>query len=511
MAFSSRWRVSLASAVASVVMVSAPVEAQSQAPRVAMGPFSGFDGDEVAERIGGFLDLHGGEVEPIPGSTYFGVASRLGLDGRLGEEDIARVAREIRADAVIVGDVVRSGRRHELRLRIARGRDGVVVGTINLEFVRVVDLDNLEGDLWRELSQHISQIVPLRAGGNPNNNPNNNSSNPNNNNPNNNSNSNQTPVEQATPASNPNGYPSALPGLGVIQLTAGGGFSSRSWRVAVLGMSMPREYINNGFFEVRAAAHIYPLRFQRDHLGVGVFGQGLVPLAISSTGTTAEGASTRLPTSAYELNAGLAVAYLPRGGGAFRATAGAYLHSFSVGTEALPFDRQYPRISYIGAQFRGSGMVPLVANSTIAFGLLFAGELRIGAIGDEARAAFGNTPAMTTGFGGGAGAELRLNGPAPGFSVQVMADWLRYRTAFNGPSRIGPGRDSADDYFRIHATLSYAFGVNSGHRAEESNNAREETPAPEATPPPPREESPAAQQPQVPPQPPPPRRDPFSA
>jgi hypothetical protein len=383
-----------------------------------------------------------------------------------------------------------------------------MVGTINLEFARVNDLDSLEGDLWTELAQHIGQIRPLGSNSFNNNQNSNNQSNnfnQNNNSQNQNQNNNSAEVPSADTHSNSSSYPSSLPGLGVIQLTLGGGFSSRAWRVPVLGMTMPRENINSGFFEVRAGAHVYLLRLQRDHFGLGIFAQGLIPASISSSGTTAEGASVKLATSAYELDAGLAVAYLPRGGGAFRGTGGFFMHSFSVNTEALPFDRQYPRISYLGAMFRGEGLVPLVANHNIAFGLLFAGEIRFAVTGDEARTAFGTSAAMTTAFGGGAGAELRLNGAAPGFSVRIMADWLRYRTAFTGPARIGTGRDSSDDYLRVHAMLSYAFGVRShgGVSNTESRNHDEPAPTPE------RQSDPSPPSPQ-PPQPPQPRRDPFA-
>ena len=65
------WRFALATSTAVVILASSQVQAQSQAPRVAIGPFSGADSDEVAVKLGGFLDLHSGEIEPIPGSTYF--------------------------------------------------------------------------------------------------------------------------------------------------------------------------------------------------------------------------------------------------------------------------------------------------------------------------------------------------------------------------------------------------------------------------------------------------------
>jgi hypothetical protein len=465
MSHKTAWRLALANTFAAALSAPLMVQAQSQAPRVVIGPFSGYDGDQVAEKLGGFLELHNGEIEAIPGSTYFGVASRLGLDGRLGEEDIARVSREIRADAVIVGDLTRNGRRHVLRLRIARGRDGVMVGTINLEFARVNDLDSLEGDLWTELAQHIGQIRPL--GSNSFNNNQNSSNQSNNFNQNNSSNNNHTSSnsnsgDQSTSDASPSGDESAshLPGLGVAQLSVGAGSGSRFWRLAIVGDATAREHYVPAYFESRLEGRTY-IRLQNDRVGLGLFAMGFLPIALSSYAYNM-GVMVQLPTSAFEVDAGLCLAYLPPSGGAFRADAGFVLHTIDVKTDVLPVTQQLVRMSYPGARLRSEAAVPLFANGLYEFALLFAGELRLASVGAEARAALGMTAALTSAFGGGGGFELRLDGVAPGLSARVAADWLRYRTSFSGASNLGNARDSVDDFIRVEGIVSYAFGVRTG-------------------------------------------------
>jgi hypothetical protein len=457
-----------------------------------LGPISGPSADQVADRLGTILELHAGEVQSIPASTYFGVASRLGVVGRVGEEDIASVSRELRLDVVILGDLTRRGRGFALRLRIARGRDGVIVGTVNLEIARVDDLDSLEADLWQELSRHIRTASPgggARANGGANSSANGGGAG----NANNGGNG-------AEPAPEGGVTTRALPGLGVVQLMLNAGWSGRSWRMPVLGELSPRGYDNGGFFEGGLSARVY-YRMQRDRLGIGAHAYGTLPLVISSRGTSTEGMVISLQTSAYDVGGGFSVAYLPPGGGAFRGDLGFLLHAFEINTSRLAVGQQLARMSYMGGRARGEGAVPLLANGSVELSLLFAGELRVVSVGTEARMAYGENAPISWGFGGGGGMELRFDGAVPGLGLRATGEWLRYRTTFAGRADVGTGSDSVDDYLRVLVGISYAFGVKTGARSEPARAAEPaatpESPAPQPTP------QPTPQPPQQ-PQPPPP-------
>jgi hypothetical protein len=439
-------------------------------PRVSLGVVSGPLGDEVADRLGTILDLHAGEVQNIPTSTYFGVASRLGVVGRVGEEDLSSVARELRLDAVLVGEMSRRGRGYDLRLRVARGRDGTIVGSVNLEIARVDDLDGLEAELWQEISRHIRAIGPAPSARN----------------------SSPRPAQTASATTQPHAPspplgPSeggatvapatggtVLPGLGSVHLGLQAGWSGRSWRMPVLGERSPRGYDNGGYFEGGLSARIY-YRMQGDRLGVGVYGFGLLPLVIASRGTSTEGMSIALQTTAFDAGGGLTFAYLPPGGGAFRADFGGGLHSFEINTSRLPVAQQLARMSYLGGRARGEGAVPLVANGTVEVSLLFSGELRVVTVGAEARMAYGENAPISFGFGGGGGLEFRFDGAVPGLGVRATGEWLRYRTSFAGRADVGTGSDSVDDYHRVHLGLSYAFGTREAGRSTPE-------PTPEPTP-----------------------------
>ncbi|MFO0561471.1 MAG: hypothetical protein U0269_25905 [Polyangiales bacterium] len=428
----------------------------------------------MADKLNTILELHAGEVQSIPGSTYFGVASRLGVVGRVGEEDIAVVARELRLDSVLIADVTRNGRRLGLRIRVARGRDGAIIGTVNMEVGRVDDLDAIEPDLWQELSRHIRDAAGRRTTGGANNAG---------------SNGNASANSQVGDGSNNNGgngEPSgptptdsvrALPGLGFLQLALHAGWSARSWRMPILGERSPRGYENGGFFEgglnVRAM-----WRGQHDRLGIGAFAYGVLPLVISSRGTTPENQVVALPTMAFDVGGGFTVAYLPPGGGSFRGDLGFSYHSFDVNTMRLPVQAQVVRMAYIGGRARAEGSVPLLANGSIELGLLFAGELRVVSVGSEARAAYGENAPISYGFGGGGGMELRFDGAVPGLAVRGTGEFLRYRTTFAGRADVGTGSDSVDDYLRVHVAVSYAFGVKTPAR----NNAASQSSSTGSTP-----------------------------
>jgi hypothetical protein len=441
-------------------------------PRVSLGVVNGPLGDEVADRLGTILDLHAGEVQNIPTSTYLGVASRLGVAGRVGEDDLSAIARELRLDAILVGEVSRRGRGYDLRLRVARGRDGTIVGSVNLEIARVDDLDGLEAELWQEISRHIRAIGPAASARSP-----------------------TRPtqpggvVERPAPSNvvtSPSDRPSAeatptpagtvLPALGSVHLGLQAGWSGRSWRMPVLGERSPRGYDNGGFFEGGLSARIY-YRLQGDRLGIGAYGFGVLPLVIASRGTSTEGMSIALQTTAFDAGGGLTFAYLPPGGGAFRADFGGGMHSFEINTSRLAVAQQLARMSYLGGRARGEGAVPLVANGTVEVSLLFAGELRVVTVGPEARMAYGENAPLSFGFGGGGGLEFRFDGAVPGLGLRATGEWLRYRTGFAGRADVGTGSDSVDDYHRVHLGLTYAFGVREGVPLT-PEPAPEPTPAP---------------------------------
>lgn len=444
----------MAFAASAAVCAFAPTrEAIAQPARVAVGPVSGPNSEQLADKLNTILELHAGEVQSIPGSTYFGVASRLGVVGRVGEEDIAVVSRELRLDSVLVADVTRNGRRLGLRIRVARGRDGAIIGTVNMEVGRVDDLDAIEPDLWQELSRHIRDAAGRRTGGNTNANNSNNANNSSSGNSQGDGNtSGQEPAPGATDSVR------ALPGLGFLQLALHAGWSARSWRMPILGERSPRGYENGGFFEGGLNVHVM-WRGQNDRLGIGAFAYGVLPLVISSRGTTPENQVVALPTTAFDVGGGFSVAYLPPGGGAFRGDLGFSYHSFDVNTVRLPVQAQVVRMAYIGGRARAEGSVPLLANGSIELGLLFAGELRVVSVGSEARAAYGENAPISYGFGGGGGMELRFDGAVPGLAVRGTGEFLRYRTSFAGRADVGTGSDSVDDYLRVHVAVSYAFGV----------------------------------------------------
>jgi hypothetical protein len=487
-------------AVAACAAIAAASEVRAQGLRVSVGPVTGPNNEQLADRLNSMLELHGGEVQSIPGSTYFGVASRLGVVGRVGETDIAAVSRELRLDAVLIADLTRRGRAYAMRLRVARGRDGVIIGTINVELGRIDDIDALEGELWQELSRHFRTIAPPARATNHTASSSGGASG--------NASSNAGAQPSSTGAGSADGDGSqatqsassirALPGLGVVQLGLQLGWSTRSWRMPVLGERSPRGYENGGFFEGGLSAHVF-YRAQNDRLGVGAHAYGMLPLVISSRGTSTEGMVISLQTSAFDVGAGASLAYLPPGGGAFRSDLGFVFHAFDVNTSRLAPAQQIVRMSYLGARARGEGAVPLVANGFIELSLLFAGELRMVSVGNEARTAYGENAPLSWGFGGAAGMELRLDGAVAGLAIRGTATWLRYRTGFTGRSDVGTGSDSVDDYTRVHLGVSYAFGVRVPARGASSSGAE-----------PPREPERAPEPPPRPPQPQGPPPDPFA-
>src|SRR5687768_12746229 len=100
----------------------ARVSAAQDPPRVTLGPFTGSRVQSVREIVRAALEAHSSEIELLPEPDYTAVARRLGLEGMAGDEDIARIGRELRLDAIILGDLSRrSARNFLLRIRVVRG------------------------------------------------------------------------------------------------------------------------------------------------------------------------------------------------------------------------------------------------------------------------------------------------------------------------------------------------------------------------------------------------------
>jgi hypothetical protein len=116
-------------------------------------------------------------------------------------------------------------------------------------------------------------------------------------------------------------------------------------------------------------------------------------------------------------------------------------------------------MSYVGLRATGDGQLALIARPEWEFGFLFGGELRVVAVGADARNAFGTNPDTTFAFGASLGLYGRLDGLLPGLGVRLSGEFVNYRTAFAGPALIGPVSDSIDEYMRFCGVFSYTIGA----------------------------------------------------
>jgi hypothetical protein len=426
-----RWRALLAGAA---VILSASVAAAQ--PRVSVGPFTGQRAEMAAQIVASALSEHSGEIEYVTDSAYAATASRLGVpQGEINEQGVARVARDMRLDAVIVGELTRRGRREWLlRVRVLRGHDASVLGTTSWELRSIDELESIQPEVWPQIHNYI------RADNAPE----------------------ELPPAVITPASSPpppnesTAPASRTPGLAVAYVTVAGGIAMRSWRMPVLGELSPRGYENGGFAEGAAEASLF-YRFANHRAGIGVSGGIVFPISLASRGYDTSGMVVSLPTSTLEGWGGVAFAYRPPGGGLFRTDLGVVAHSFSIDTSALPLEQQLAPVSYTGARLAAEGIAPLYASSSFELGAVFGTQMRIVAIGSDVRRAFGETPGTTIGIGGMAGLQVRLDGLLRGLALRATGEFMRYRTAFSGRADIGTGSDSVDDYVRIHFGITYGI------------------------------------------------------
>ena len=427
------WRGYIAGAA---VLVASNVAA-AQA-RVSIAPFTGQHVDEASQIVASALTEHAGEIEYVNDAAFGAAATRLGVQGSTNESDIARVARELRLDVTVVGDLSRRGRREWLlRVRVLRGRDGSTLGTTSWELRSLEELSTVQPEIWPQIRNWIRVDVDRGTA------PVTNAPSPA-----------PTTTEPPPPA---NTAPVArTPGLALAYVTAGGGMGTRAWRMPVLGDLSPRGYENNGFIEGTAEAALY-YRFGHNRVGIGASGGVVFPISLASRGIDASGNVVSLATTMIEAWGGISTAYRPPAGGLFRMDVGIVAHSFGINTMALPIEQQLAPVTYTGVRASAEGIAPLYASSGFEFGAVFGTELRVVAIGSEVRAAFGESPGTTVGLGGLAGLQFRLDGLLSGLAVRLTGSFLRYRTAFSGRSDIGTGSDSVDDFARIH--LSIVYGI----------------------------------------------------
>jgi hypothetical protein len=428
----ARWRALLAGAA--VIFSTSVAAAQA---RVSVGPFTGQHADMAAQIVASALSEHSGEIEYVTDSAYSAAASRLGIaQSGVNEQDVARVAREMRLDAVIVGELQRRGRReYLLRVRVLRGRDGSVLGTTSWELRSMDELESIQPEIWPQLHNYISRDTGAPE---------------------------QLPPTEISPSSSPpptNETPTSVsrtPGLALAYVSIAGGIGMRSWRMPVLGELSPRGYENGGFAEGAAEASIF-YRFANQRAGIGASGGVVFPISLASRGYDTMGMVVSLPTSTLEGWGGVAFAYRPPGGGLFRSDIGIVAHSFGIDTSALPLEQQLAPVSYTGARIAAEGIAPLYASNSFELGAVFATQLRITAIGSAVRAAFGENPGTTVGIGGLAGLQVRLDGLVRGLALRLTGEFMRYRTSFFGRADIGTGSDSVDDYGRIHCGITYGI------------------------------------------------------
>lgn len=431
--------------------------AQNRPPRISVGPFTGQRVDFARGVVNSALSEHAGEIDFVPANEFTSAATRLGMNGTTSDEAVTRVASELHLDDVILGSLDRRGDSWRLQVRVLRGRDAHVEGSVTWEMNRVDELTALRGDVWDQLVPYLHldaqrPSLPPREG--------------------NGAVGVITPSTEPEPAA-PQGphEPASTPGLGWLHLAVGGGLSGRSWRVPVLGEATPRAYENAAYGEMQLGLSLLG-RWNNQRTGLGGEARVAFPLALSSQGRDAMGRSVALATSAFELQLGLVFVRRPAFGGMFRLGAGVVVHSFAIDTERLAPEMRLARISYVGFRISGEGQLPFVASHAWEFGALFGGELRVVGVGAEARQAFGLQPDTTLGFGSWFGFYGRLDGFAPGLGVRLSAEFVRYRTSFAGSATIGTVSDSVDDYTRYALGLSYTFGTSRSAPAPSPTSAQ---------------------------------------
>ncbi len=446
----------------------APRALGQSAPRVAVGPVVGVRANVARGVLASVLNDHAGEITSVPESEFTTAAIRLGLDGLAGDDDIARVARELHLDGVVVGEISHRGARdHLFRVRVARGRDGTTVGTASWEIHQPTDVLNLQNEIWEQIQGFLRS---LGAGGSS---------------VSASSGSGGSSSGSSGGGSSDGGATSAgagstavtTPGLGVVYLQLGGGGSMRYWRLPVLGELSPRGYENGGYGELRVEGMLL-YRFANDRMGVGIAASVGIPLGLASRAINADdttGRPVELATSAVDASGGAAFAVRPAGGGHLRAQFGFAAQFFNVETMRLSLAQRLAPVSYVGPRLAFDAALPIFASDRFEFSVLFGTDLRIVGVSTEIRNAFGDAPGTTLGLGATLGLLWRLDLLTPGFGARFTADMMRYRTPFAGRYDIGPASDSIDDYWRFQVAVSYAID------SHMPRNATAATPAASAT------------------------------
>jgi hypothetical protein len=445
-------------AIVTALAIPATAQAQGQAPRVGVGPFVGERAALTRAMVQSVFTEHTGEIELVPATEVLAAANREGAT--VADEASARtLGRTLRLDHVVVGTVERRGRSYYLRVRVLRGSDGTSAGSASWEFDRVEEIEALRGEIWTQLSASFrsrgrasgstppatpsggtriddgARTTPAPAAA-----------------------AAETPTTE-TPAGEPRHDTSAVPPLGWLHITAMGGIAGRSWRVPVLGERTARGYQNGLYGELGLWVAALVTRFNEGRMGFGFELGARLPVGLASQGRDADGRVVALSTTSFEVFVGPLLMFRPSGGGQVRLGVGFAYHQFDLDTARLAPEMRLAPVTYLGLRIAGEGTVPLVAKPDLEVGLLVGGELRVAAAGAEMREAFGQNPDTTTGLGVLLGMMARLDRAAPGLGLRATAEWMRYRTPFAGPGRIGTGSDSVDDYTRYQLAVTYTFGA----------------------------------------------------
>ncbi len=263
-----------------------------------------------------------------------------------------------------------------------------------------------------------------------------------------------------------------MPPLGWLHITAMGGIAGRSWRVPVLGERTARGYQNGLYGELGLWAAALVTRFNEGRMGFGFEVGARLPVGLASQGRDADGRVVALSTTSFEVFVGPLLMFRPSGGGQIRLGVGFAYHQFDLDTARLAPEMRLAPVTYLGLRIAGEGLIPFVAKPDLEVGMIVGGELRVAAAGAEMREAFGQNPDSTTGVGVLLGLMARLDRAAPGLGLRATAEWMRYRTPFAGPGRIGTGSDSVDDYTRYQLAVTYSFGASApARRAEPASDS----------------------------------------
>lgn len=439
--------------------VSASAQTRGSATRVGIGPFEGERAALTRAMVQSVFTEHQGEIELLPATEVLAAANREGVASSADEAAARALGRALRLEFVVVGTVERRGSGYYLRARVLRGSDGGSAGSASWEFERLEEIEALRGEIWSQLSPSFrargasrpsapSQGTRIDDGAR----------------------ASTAATPSATASSEPERAASSGPpgyGLGWLHIAAQGGIAGRSWRVPVLGERTARGYQNGLYGELGLTAAALVTRFNQNHMGFG-FELGLrLPVGLSSQGRDADGRVVALSTTSFEVFVGPTLMFRPAGGGLVRFGVGFVFHQFDLDTSRLAPEMRLAPVTYLGLRLAGEALLPFVARPDLEFGVLVGGELRVVAAGAEMREAFGQNPDTTTGLGVLLGLGARLDRAAPGLGLRLTAEWLRYRTPFAGPGRIGTGSDSVDDYTRYQLAVTYTFGADRAPRRSE--------------------------------------------